>query len=116
MTEKENLLRCIRHEIPQWVPYGNECVVTIWSPVVERSQWKEGFDSFGVHWSFDANAEGGTYPSPGRHPISNLSEWKTTIEFPNLDDFDWDALKKEAESIDRKENLVMGFVEMAGSV
>ena len=36
LTPKENLLRAIRHDHPQWVPKGLEAVASIGSPVVER--------------------------------------------------------------------------------
>ena len=112
MTSKENLLQCIRHGSPEWVPYGNERISVVGSPVVERPSWKEGDDDFGVHWSFDEQAEGGTYPTPGRHPVTDPVDWESSVVFPNLDDLDWDAVRREGAEINRTENLVMGFVEM----
>ena len=112
MTKKENFLQCIRHKSPNWVPYGGECVATIGSPVIERPSWQEGLDAFGVHWSFDANAEGGTYATPAGHPVTDVTQWKASVSFPDLDSFDWEILKEKAESIDRDEFLVQGFVEM----
>ena len=112
MTSKENLLECIRHASPEWVPYANEAIHVVGSPVVERPSWTEGFDAFGVHWSFDENAEGGTYPTPGRHPVGDIADWEISVVFPDLDALDWEAIRREAEEIDRTEYVIMGFVEM----
>ncbi len=51
MTPKENMLRVLKHDRPQWVPLGTESVFQIGSPVVERSG-RTDFDAFGVHWTF----------------------------------------------------------------
>ena len=61
LTPKQNLLRAIRHEDPEWVPKGLESVVSIFAPVVERPA-APGYDAFGVYWSLDETARGGTYP------------------------------------------------------
>ena len=117
MKARENLLRAIRREGPAWVPEGLGGPVylantaTIWSPVVERPA-RAGTDAFGVGWALREHAEGGTFPAHGEHTISRLDHWREEITFPDLDDQDWDAPRAEADSIDRDENLVMGFVEM----
>ena len=112
VTTKENFLQCISHKNPEWVPYGGECIAVVGSPVVERPSWQKGFDNFGVHWSFDEHAEGGTYPTPGKHPVADPTEWRDLAQFPDLDALDWDAVKRKSGEIDRDESLVMGFVEM----
>lgn len=111
MTPKENLLRAIRHDHPQWVPATGEAVVQIRPPIVERPAG-EGLDSFGVHWSFEADAEGGTFPTHGREPLKDLSRWHEQITIPDVDRFDWSAVRHEAGRIDREQALVQGFVEM----
>jgi hypothetical protein len=50
MTAKENLLRVIDHDGPEWVPNGMDGVVRIASPAVERPP-EAGLDAFSVHWS-----------------------------------------------------------------
>ena len=46
LTPKENLLRVIHHDRPEWVPNGMESLI-MWLPVVERPS--AGYDAFGVH-------------------------------------------------------------------
>jgi hypothetical protein len=50
MTKKENLLRAIKNQYPEWVPNGLEAVVTIRGPVAEYPRGKAGKDDFGVAW------------------------------------------------------------------
>ena len=112
MTKKENFLACIRHQNPEWVPYGSECVITLRSPVEERPSSRSKPDAFGVPWSYDPSAEGGTYPTPGRHPVLEPENWESAVVFPALDGIDWDVPARESRSIDRDEHIVQGFVEM----
>ena len=110
LTPKENLLRTIRHEDPEWVPNGLESVLSILSPVVERSPGP-GYDAFGVHWSLDDTARGGTYPARGGHTIHDLSRWREQITVPDVDHIDWCGVQARVQEIDRDECLVAGFVE-----
>ena len=59
MTNKENTLRAIRHDSPEWVPNDMESLVMVRSPVIERPG-KAGKDAFGVDWSLEKGAEGVT--------------------------------------------------------
>jgi hypothetical protein len=111
MTQKENLLRVIRHQDPAWVPNGMESVVTIGSPVVERPG-QSGKDAFDVDWSLEKSAEGGTYPTHHGHPITDLSRWREQITMPNLDEVDWSSVKAQVAAVDRDRCLVSGFLEM----
>jgi uroporphyrinogen-III decarboxylase len=111
MKTKENLLRVIRHNSPEWVPNGMESVVWIMPPVVERPS-KSGPDAFGVRWALEEGAEGGTYPAHGGHAITDLSKWRRQITIPDVSALDWDPVAKRAKEIDREQKLVCGFVEM----
>lgn len=111
MTAKENLLRAIRRDKPQWVPQGMEATVWISPPVVERPA-SEGYDAFGVHWSYTADAEGGTYPTLGKRPISDIRRWQQQIHIPDVSALDWAEVEAKVGEIDRQQSLVMGFVEM----
>jgi len=111
MNAKENLLRVLRHDDPEWVPSGMESVVMIGSPVVERPG-ATGPDAFGVRWSLEEGAQGGTYPSHGGHTIADLSDWDGQLTVPDIDRIDWSPVEARARQIDRAEHLVCGFVEM----
>jgi uroporphyrinogen-III decarboxylase len=69
-------------------------------------------DCFGVRWSCQAGAEGGTFPAQGGHVVHDLARWRGEVRFPDLDALDWDSVRREAEAIDRSRSIVEGFVEM----
>ena len=88
LTPKENLLRAIRHHEPERVPTAMEGIAWIGPPVFERP-FAAGCDDFGVHWSYEARAEGGTFPTSGGHTITDLARMgmafmvaTTTIQAP----------------------------------
>ncbi len=111
LPAKENLLRAIRRDQPEWVPTASEGVAWIGPPVVER-RVEAGRDDFGVHWSYDASAEGGTYPTSGGHTITDLARWKEQITIPDVDAMGWDAIAGYAAQIDRDQHLLCGFIEL----
>lgn len=111
MTPKENMLRILNHNSPQWVPNGTEGIVQIGSPVVERTG-QTGYDAFNVHWTYEPEAEGGTYPTADGHPIKDIHKWREQISIPDISKIDWSGIKAHAETIDRDVYLVRGFVEM----
>lgn len=111
MNQKENFLRVIHRDHPQWVPNGMESVITVRCPIVERPS-AAGKDAFGVLWDYNPNAEGGTYPHIGGETIHDLAAWREELVLPDLDAADWSVCRKKAETIDRTEHLVNGFVEM----
>jgi len=111
LTPKENLLRAIRHDQPEWVPTAAEGLAWIGPPVVERCT-AAGRDAFGVHWSYEARAEGGTFPTSGGHTISDLARWKEQITIPDIDAMAWDAIATYADGVDRDRHLLCGFIEL----
>ncbi len=111
MTKKNNLLKVINHDNPEWVPFGLESVEWIFPPVIERPGLP-GKDDFGVLWKLEEGAEGGTYPAHNGHTISDITKWPNQISVPELDSMDWNSVAEKAKKIDRKKNLLCGFVEM----
>lgn len=117
LTPRENLLRVIHHENPQWVPYGLEGTVLLYPPYTERPD-RAGLDSFGVHWDYEPAAEGGTYPASGGHTVNDLSHWREQVHIPDVNAMDWGAIRLgwdkqplDLASLDREKNLVCGIVE-----
>lgn len=111
ISKKENMLRVIRRQNPRWVPDGMEAIITLPCPLDERPE-QAGLDVFGVLWDYKPEAEGGTYPAVGGHTIKDFSKWREQLTVPDLDKVDWVRLKALADSIDRDEYLVQGFVHM----
>ena len=111
MHPRENTLRAINRDGPEWVPHGMEHVIRLMPPVVERPK-EAAEDAFGVRWSLDEEAEGGTYPTHGGHTIHDVSRWREAIRIPDVSQLDWGVVIGEAGAIDRDEYLIEGFVEM----
>jgi hypothetical protein len=111
LTPKENMLRAIRRQNPQWVPNGMDHVHWVTPPVVERPA-QAGRDAFAVAWDFEPTAEGGTFPAHGGQTITNLSRWRQQITFPDLSRLDWAPLQRWLGQVDRTQYLLMGFCEM----
>ncbi len=111
MTPKENKLRAIRRQSPQWVPTNAEALVRIWPPIVERPE-QPGFDAFGVRWAMEEGAEGGTYPAVGGHTVTDISKWRSQIHLPDVDSLDWSGVRDQVAAVDREQVILEGFTEM----
>jgi len=111
MTIKENYLKAIFHQNPEWVPSVDEAVRTVMPPVCERPSLP-GKDIFGCEWLLEADAQGGTYPANRNFVITDLSNWREQITVPDLAACDWSAAREKAAKIDREQYLVGGFIEM----
>jgi len=111
MSPKENYLRAIYHNCPDYVPFGNECVIRLLPPIVERPD-DTGLDAWNVSWTLEEKCTTGTYPTANKHLIENLNDWKDLIKIPDIEKLDWSQVKRKSENIDRDKNLVEGFCEM----
>ena len=111
MTPKENMLRVLRHDAPEWVPNGLEAICCIPQPVEERPEQPRA-DVFGVIWDLEEGAKGGTYPALDRYVIRDLSRWCEQITIPTVEDVDWVGLKRVVDGCDRKTQFLMGYTHM----
>jgi hypothetical protein len=64
LTKKENLLRAIKRENPEWVPNGMENCIRVYPPILERTL-AAGYDAWDVKWGFEEGARGCTFPAHG---------------------------------------------------
>jgi uroporphyrinogen-III decarboxylase len=110
MTKKENLIRTIKRQSPEWVPYGLESTIFIWSPVNEHPA-STGKDAFGVTWDFEETAGGITYPANRDFVITDIEKWRNQVVFPDLESLDWQGVKAKADQVDREEYLIQGICE-----
>lgn len=119
MNAKENLLRCIRHDGPQWVPNGMEATIMLSPPIVTRPRLA-GLDSWGVRW--ELTKEGGTYPAGSPYVCTDVRSWREQIRFPDLKACDWthftagwggEGPAVHIETIDRETQLVCGVIELS---
>jgi hypothetical protein len=118
LRPKENLLRMIHHDAPQWVPNGMEPAVMLSPPFVTRPS-HAGVDAWGVRWEMDV---AGTYPAGDPHVCTDIRAWRDQVRFPDLDACDWTRFPAgwggqgepvDINAIDRDAHLVCGIVELS---
>ena len=99
---KENFRRAARCERPVWVPNSNtdfNFAMLYMVSGMPEADWgaKERYDFtdwFGVQWMFVPEA-GGPMLKPNTQFLSDITEWKEKVKFPNLDDYDFEGCCKK---------------------
>lgn len=93
MTEKENYLAVLRGEQPEWVPnFSEACSLLMPSFSIGHMMTEEKIDFYGVAWVLD---DYGPMPAPNRKLMTDISEWKSWVKFPDLDAIDWEKMAAE---------------------
>ncbi len=118
MTKKENWLRLLRNENPEWIsePWeafdgnfmGNKFIL---DPIMADSKGKQAvgefIDQWGAAWRL---LEGEKFANPSindeNKAIKDIKTWKEQIIFPPLNGHDWSAALSYAGKVDRIEYLV----------
>lgn len=99
MTDRENCLRAIRRQRPEWVPQEYKSIKLV-SPSCVRDRVDNGPDWFGVRWRE-------TVPEPGEHLLQDIYDWKARIHFPDLDSLDWaGSAQRDLADYRREEKLL----------
>lgn len=74
--------------------------------VNERPEGHDGYDWFGVHWTYDP-ATGAPSPTTGvPHVITDLEHWREQVKFPDLDSIDWETAGREETAAWDRENKI----------
>lgn len=99
MTQKENFLKIIKRESPEWIPcLTEEVYIGEVSPLFDRVD--NGYDWFGVRWI-------DSVPHESDPILKDITMWKDIIKFPGLDDIDWEtAAAKDMQGYNRDEKAV----------
>ena len=120
MTEKENLLRTLNGQVPEWVPrFGMLQINTdnehppssmgVMLPIIGRKPLPDGgfVDIFGVEYEPTESTGGQSLPKPGDFILDDITKWRDVIKVPSLEGIDWEAMAKKAtEHINRDETAV----------
>lgn len=104
ITSRENWLRFLRGETPQWIPMVSE--VQSIHPAIVPDNVARGFvmenqtvapdqlggpDMYGVPWVYEP-AVGGSMEDPTVPPIlRDIEDWPDVILFPDIDSWDWEG-------------------------
>lgn len=112
MTERENALIAINHGTPKWVPNFFDAYFPMGASVLNNQgeRGKGGRDMFGVNWLVTADTGYEAIPSPYEHILDDITKWKDVIQFPDLDEMDWEgAAKSSLAGYNREEKLLAIF-------
>lgn len=111
MTFKENLMNWLTFKEcehpPVFLNFTMENVKHLehlFVPICERPMSGTGYDVFGVHWS---HAEPASHPTHGMGVLDDIEEWQDQVRIPNVDKLDWDPFKRQAEAIDRDNDIAI---------
>ncbi|MCL2408707.1 MAG: veratrol--corrinoid protein metyltransferase [Oscillospiraceae bacterium] len=112
LTPKENLLRLLSGEIPEWIPsysyYGALPGVdedppnmlirnsVTWGdrPAPGNSPCSDFKDIWGVPYESVPAAGGHALPKPGHFILDDISNWRDVIKAPDIAGYDWEKVAK----------------------
>ena len=120
MTEKENYLRLLRGEEPEWVPvmtmapnpFGYAPPSAMVAPAMLSDHFyspEAAKDVWGVNYIPVAEAGGAKIPDPYNRVLDDITKWRDVIKAPDVSGVDWEAqTKKELDklNIDRNETAL----------
>ena len=95
LTEKENILRMYRGEMPEYLPrFGMQMARCSYFPNVKTPGYH--VDEFGVEYIGKEGIFDGTpIPYPGRFILHDIRRWRDDVRIPSLEGIDWERLAKE---------------------
>ena len=98
LSEKENFLRTLRGEVPEYVSRYN----FFWrlQPSINDGERVNGVgkDPFGVEWIKEGSSIDGAIPRNDRFILDDITKWRDIIKFPDYSGVDWEALAKKDAS------------------
>lgn len=109
ITEKENFMMAMNHEVPEWVPNTMSVVASAGATgeTFENGPIGGGTDGFGVEWHCTESAAGQAVPAPGRYVLDDVCDWEDKVTFPDLDKFDWAELaRRQLAGVNRDEKVI----------
>ena len=107
LTEKENYLRLLNGECPEWIPmysFGKMPGME-WDPpscMVEPTILCEhrirggGLDHWGVEYIDSKETKGAIMPKTWDYLLTDITKWRDVIKAPSLEGIDWERMAKES--------------------
>jgi hypothetical protein len=93
ITYRENTKLWLDKKRPQWLPQlWAESTALSSGCINEKPLTQDGYDWFGIHWTYEPTAPGGGAPAvtPGQDVNYDLTKWKQQIQFPDLEALPWE--------------------------
>jgi uroporphyrinogen decarboxylase len=112
MARRDELLRVWKHENIGYIPcHFIDYNFVKPKYVNERPEGKDGYDWFGIHWTYQPDVLAPMI-TPGSKPIiSDITKWKDVVKFPDLDQYDWETYgAEETAGWDRENKISMVMI------
>ncbi|MCL1802026.1 MAG: hypothetical protein FWG30_00065 [Eubacteriaceae bacterium] len=93
LSPKENYLLTLNHKPNEYTPGpGDAAVMGFAGPAIEMERGANGagVDAFGVTWVAPWSAAGGALPTPGEFLLTDITEWKKTINIRGPEEYGWE--------------------------
>lgn len=88
--ERENYLKVIRGEQPDWVPLYFDACDWVFTPfMLDYVTKNPKIDIFGVEWEVN---DAGKMPKHDRKLLDDITKWREFVNLPDLSKIDWDEL------------------------
>lgn len=124
MNKKENWLRTVKGDHPEWIPLPWEAfqgsfpgVFFTFDPITSAFRPSDApldtpfLDSWGSTWMMQT---GSPAPAPVHTAenavIKDITTWRESLKFPDLDGHDWGWAKSCAAKVNRNEMMVMPMI------
>jgi len=109
LNKKENLIKTINHQEPEWIPYVGEGSWKFVYPSFSEREKEGGYDGWGFLWEFSPVT--GSYPSHNYliRDIEDIYHFK--IPDPYIPDMLNEA-KREMEKTNREDTLIIGYTPL----
>lgn len=110
LSPKENYLAVLHHQSADYVPDLALDVAMVGGAMetFENGPLGGGMDDFGLEWICTATANGQAVPKPGCYPVPDVTEWKTYLKLPDLDQYDWEGMAAaQLKGVDRSQKAVI---------
>ncbi|MCL1803065.1 MAG: hypothetical protein FWG30_05400 [Eubacteriaceae bacterium] len=99
LTDAENYMKCMRGEVPEWVPGGFVMGMNRFGfdGIAPGPGAPEDFvDLFGVPYVVSAHANNGALPKPDHFILDDIRKWRDVIKRPKiLDEYDYAGQAKK---------------------
>lgn len=119
LSEKENYLKCLRGEVPEYIPRYTMGMARAAGETPSDALIPPGFlfesmrknrkDIWGVEYVESVAAEGTAIPDNKKFILNDIRKWRDIIKAPDTSGFDWEAMVKrdlESRNIDRSKTAV----------
>ena len=115
ISEKENYLKVLKGEIPEWLPIDTYTFYPPWftpavicvRPQIFNQGRMGGKDMFGVTFIPTDSTGGQGMPDHSNPILKDIRDWPDVIKMPNIDDFDFEQMAEhDLARIDRSQTAV----------